>query len=376
MSMNFSLALDDLDISLIRKMNMRKNADTIDLGLGQLSLDTPRAMRDGGADSFTSDALNYSPTAGLPELKSIIAKHYNSSVNIDYKPEQVVVTSGAEHGLYCIFQAMLNHKDEVMIPELSYPAYPGIAKLFNANSIEYKLTRNFNIDIDDLISKITSKTKIILVNSPSNPTGTIICETDLKLLAERLKNINSDILLVSDEVYSELNDSSLAVSSINKFYENTVVISSLSKSASAAGLRLGWLIGPDELIKEVTKIVQYSITSVAVPSQKAALAYFNSNSNTSKVNKKLASNRRIITASFKNTPLETTTPLGAFYYFADISSYGNSRQVADRLLDKQNVLVIPGLAFGNAGDKYIRVSYGTETKVLEAGLKRIIEELL
>ncbi|MBP7018171.1 pyridoxal phosphate-dependent aminotransferase [Candidatus Saccharibacteria bacterium] len=376
MSMNFSLALDDLDISLIRKMNMRKNADTIDLGLGQLSLDTPRAMRDGGADSFTNDALNYSPTAGLPELKSIIAKHYNSSVNIDYKPEQVVVTSGAEHGLYCIFQAMLNHKDEVMIPELSYPAYPGIAKLFNANSIEYKLTRNFNIDIDDLISKITSKTKIILVNSPSNPTGTIICETDLKLLAERLKNINSDILLVSDEVYSELNDSSLAVSSINKFYENTVVISSLSKSASAAGLRLGWLIGPDELIKEVTKIVQYSITSVAVPSQKAALAYFNSNSNTSKVNKKLASNRRIITASFKNTPLETTTPLGAFYYFADISSYGNSRQVADRLLDKQNVLVIPGLAFGNAGDKYIRVSYGTETKVLEAGLKRIIEELL
>ena len=375
MSLVFSKALDDLNISIIRQMNQKKKPDTVDLGLGQLLLPSPQILRQAGADSFSSGSLGYSPTAGLPELREAIAENYNLDQSTNFNADNVVVTNGGEHALYCLAQALINPGDEILMPEISYPAYPGIAKLFGAKIVEYKLTDSFNIDSEDLSNKLSDKTKIIIINSPSNPAGAVSSPEELKRIAKLVSDQNSDIVILSDEVYSQLNYIRNKIESISKYYDNTSIISSISKQAAGAGVRIGWVIAPEEIINQVNKIVQYSVTSAAVPNQKAVLAYLNSPSNGRTILDTLATNRALVIEKFSGTSLQTAEPKGAFYYFADTSKHGKSQEVADALLKDKNVLVIPGIAFGKAGDKYIRISFGVKTEILEQGILKIVEAL-
>ena len=375
MSLGSSKALNDLQISVIRQMNQKKTADTIDLGLGQLLFSAPQSLRQAGADSFLTDNLGYGPTAGIPKLRQAIADDFNEQQKTDARHENVIITNGAEHALYSLIQAMINPGDEILIPEIGYPAYPGISKLFGAKIIEYKLDEGFGIDSDDLSSKLSSRTKIVIINSPSNPTGAVASQELLKQISSKVARQNPEILILSDEVYSSLNYYTKPISSIAKYYKNTAVISSVSKQAAGAGVRIGWLIAPEAIIEQVTKIVQYSVTSAALPNQKAVLSYLGSPRSSSAINDRLKENRQIVIETLSGTSLETTIPQGAFYYFADISKHGKSQQVADSLLDNQNLLVIPGIAFGKAGDKYMRISFGVEVEVLKSGLKNIIETL-
>lgn len=372
---DFSLNVVDATSSKIRKITDKKKVDTLDLGLGQLPYKAPQALIDAGTQTFNEGLLQYTENAGLPELREAIANERNHLFNNSYTKQNVAVTSGAEHSLYTALGTLLNPGDEVLVPELSFQAYTEITKLFGAKVIAYPLNDSYKLIPSRFPDLITQKTKVIIINSPSNPTGSVMSHNELEQLSTVLKD--TDVYIISDEVYSHLIfNGEQKAPSINSYYPKTIIVDSLSKRSAATGLRLGWLCGPEDFIQQAIKLIQYSITCASLPSQRAALAVVgNMSLLPNPYIQRLQTNKDILYKSLSGTPLVTYESDGAFYYFANISNFGKSLDISLRLLEKQNVLTIPGISFGIAGDSCIRISFATETSVLEESLKRIRTEL-
>lgn len=333
----------------------------------------PIKAQDANISAIKSGKTGYVANAGLEELRVAVAEDFSKKHGVKINEKNVIITSGSTGGLVTAFETFIESGDEVLIPEIYYPLFDRIPKLIGAKVIEYKLTENFDIDTDDLLSKITSKTKLIALNSPSNPTGQVLSGTTLQKLADETKDM-PNLFFLSDETYSTCLYENTEHISIARYTDRVVVVDGLSKRASMSGKRLGWLIGPEEIISEAIKVQQYVYVCAPTDSQYAALPILSGecdeelsefknflNKNRSKMFEEL---EKIKGISFNN-------PMGAFYCFVDISKFGNSIDVATKLIEKVNVVTVPGLGFGESGDKYLRLSFaGSEESIVE-GINRM-----
>ncbi|WP_353947813.1 pyridoxal phosphate-dependent aminotransferase [Sporolactobacillus sp. Y61] len=355
--------------------------DVIGLGAGQPDFNTPDFIIDAATKALKAGHTKYTPTAGLPELKQAIIGKLKRDQGFLYDPSQIIVGNGAKHVLYLLFQALLNPGDEVLIPAPYWVSYPEQVKLAGGVPVPIKTTQDqaFKISVDDLKKTATNKTKALILNSPSNPTGMIYRREELEPVAEYC--LKHGILIVSDEIYEKLIYNGNTFFSIAQISDevkaNTIVINGVSKSHAMTGWRIGYAAGDAKLIKAMTNVASHSTSNPASASQYAAIAAYNGPQE-SVEQMRQAFEKRLNTVYDRLIALpgiDCLKPQGAFYLFPDISKAAVScgfSSVSDwvaALLDEEKVAVVPGAGFG--APEHIRLSYATSLEKFETALDRI-----
>ncbi len=350
--------------------------DVVSLGVGEPDFVTPWHVREEGIYALEKGRTTYTSNSGLLELRQEISGYLSAQYQINYRPiDQILVTVGASEAIDLAIRAVIEPGDEVLIPEPSYVSYSPCVILAGGVPVAVPTTEktNFRLTGDDLESCITSKTKMLILPYPNNPTGAIMEVDNLKEIAHVIEKY--DLLVVSDEIYSELtyDVKHVSIASLPEMYERTLVINGFSKAFAMTGWRLGYVAGEAELISAMTKIHQYSIMCTPTISQYAAIeALRNGMDSVIAMRKEYDLRRKFVVHGFREIGFECFEPLGAFYVFPSIKKFGlSSEEFCDRLLHQERVAVVPGTAFGKCGEGFIRCSYAYSLKNLELALKRI-----
>lgn len=350
--------------------------DAISLGVGEPDFDTPWHIRDEGIYSLEKGRTFYTSNAGLKELKLEIAKYIKRTQNVEYDADQeVIVTVGGSEAIDIALRAMINPGEEVLIPQPSYVSYEPCAILADAVPviIELKAENEFRLTARELRDAITVKTKILILPFPNNPTGAIMEQKDLEEIAEVIRE--KDIFVISDEIYAELTYKGKHVSivSLPGMKERTVLINGFSKSYAMTGWRLGYACAPKEIMEQMIKIHQFAIMCAPTTSQYAAVeALRNGDEDVAQMRESYNQRRRFLMHSFQEMGLECFEPYGAFYVFPSIKEFGmTSDEFANRLLKEEKVAVVPGTAFGDCGEGFLRISYAYSLDNLKIALEKI-----
>ena len=355
--------------------------DVISLSIGEPDFQTPWHIRDEGIKSLEKGKTWYSPNRGFVELRQEIANYYERRFGIpyDYK-NQTLVTVGGSEAIDLAFRTLVQQGDEVIIPEPSFVCYEPLAVMAGGTPviIRTKNEDNFRLKAKDLEAAITPKSKLLVLPFPNNPTGAIMEREDLEEIAEVV--LKHDLLVLSDEIYSELTyggKSHVSIASLDNMYERTIVINGFSKSYAMTGWRLGYALGPAPIIAQMTKLHQYGIMSAPTTAQYAAIeALRNGDRDVCKMRDEYDMRRRLVVDGFNEMGLSCFEPLGAFYVFPCIKSTGlTSEEFCTRLIMDKHVAVVPGTAFGESGEGFVRVSYSYSLKHLKIALERIKEFL-
>ncbi len=348
----------------------------ISLGVGEPDFETPWHIREEGIYSLEKGKTIYTANSGLVELRQEISNYLNRRFNLKYDSKnQVLVTVGASEGIDLAMRAVINYGDEVLIPEPSYVSYKPCVIMAGGVPvvITTKAENQFRLTKEELEQHITEKTKAIILPYPNNPTGAIMEKEDLEAIATVLRDKN--ILIVSDEIYSELTykDTHISIATLEGMYEKTVVLNGFSKAYAMTGWRLGYACGPEEIIQAMTKIHQYAIMCAPTTSQYAAIeALKNGDDDVSDMVKSYNLRRKLLVKSFRDMGLDCFEPLGAFYVFPSIQKTGlTTEEFVVKLLNEEKVAVVPGNAFGECGEGFIRCSYAYSIDNLNEALKRI-----
>lgn len=354
--------------------------DAISLGVGEPDFDTPWHIRDEGIYSLEKGRTFYTSNAGLKELKVEIAKFLKRRYELEYDyNNEILVTIGGSEAIDIALRAMLDPGDEVLIPQPSYVSYVPCAILANGTPviIELKAENEFRLTAEELEAAITPKTKILVLPFPNNPTGAVMERKDLEAIAEVV--IKHDLFVLSDEIYSELtyveNEKHVSIASLPGMKERTIVINGFSKSHAMTGWRLGYACGPEVIIKQMLKIHQFAIMCAPTTSQYAAVeAMRNGDEDVAAMREEYNARRRYLMHRFKEMGLECFEPFGAFYVFPCIKEFGmTSDEFANALLKAKKVAVVPGTAFGDSGEGFIRISYAYSLDDLKLAIGRIEE---
>lgn len=350
--------------------------DAISLGVGEPDFETPWHIRDEGIYSLEKGRTFYTSNAGLKELKIEICNYLKRRYNLSYHYEnEVLVTVGGSEAIDIAMRAMVNPGDEVLIPQPSYVSYEPCALLTGAKPviINLKHENQFRLTAQELEEAITEKTKILVLPFPNNPTGAIMERKDLEEIAEVIKK--HDIFVISDEIYSELcyTDRHVSIANIEGMQERTILINGFSKSYAMTGWRLGYACGPKEIIEQMTKIHQFCIMCAPTTSQYAAVeALKNGDEDVQNMREAYNQRRRYLVHAFKEMGLECFEPFGAFYMFPCIKEFGmTSDEFATRFLMEEKVAVVPGTAFGDCGEGFIRISYAYSLDNLKLAIGRL-----
>lgn len=351
--------------------------DVISLGVGEPDFPTPWNIRKAGITSLERSKTRYTSNSGLEKLREEIAKYLKRKYSLSYNAkENILITVGGSEGIDACIRAIVSPGDEVIIPQPSYVCYEPIATLAGGKPviIETKAENEFRVTAEELRAKITPKTKVLIMPYPCNPTGAIMRRKDLEEIAEVLRDTN--IIVLSDEIYSELTfgeERHTSIAAIDGMWERTVVVNGFSKTFSMTGWRLGYVCGPKEIIKQITKIHQYAIMCAPTTSQYAAIeALRNCDDAVSAMLDEYDSRRRMIVKGFNDLGLTCREPKGAFYAFPCISSTGmTSDEFCEKLLYSQKVALVPGTAFGRGGEGFVRASYCYSVEHINEALKRI-----
>ena len=350
--------------------------DAISLGVGEPDFETPWHIRDEGIYSLEKGRTFYTSNAGLKELKIEICNYLKRRFDLSYHYEnEVLVTVGGSEAIDIAMRAMVNPGDEVLIPQPSYVSYEPCALLTGAKPviINLKHENQFRLTAQELEEAITDKTKILVLPFPNNPTGAIMERKDLEEIAEVIKK--HDIFVISDEIYSELcyTDQHVSIANIEGMQERTILINGFSKSYAMTGWRLGYACGPREIIEQMTKIHQYCIMCAPTTSQYAAVeALKNGDEDVQNMREAYNQRRRYLVHAFKEMGLECFEPFGAFYMFPCIKEFGmTSDEFATRFLMEEKVAVVPGTAFGDCGEGFIRISYAYSLDNLKLAIGRL-----
>ncbi len=357
--------------------------DAISLGVGEPDFDTPWHIRDEGIYSLEKGRTFYTSNAGLKELKEEIAKYLYRNYDLSYDPgHEILVTVGGSEAIDIAMRAMLDPGDEVLIPQPSYVSYLPCAVLANGTPviIELKEEDEFRLTAEELEAAITPKTKLLVLPFPNNPTGAIMEKKDLEEIAEVIEK--HDLFVLSDEIYSALTyqEEHVSIASLPGMKERTIVINGFSKSHAMTGWRLGYACGPELIIKQMLKIHQYAIMCAPTTSQYAAVdALKNGDEDVKNMREEYNGRRRYLLHRFEEMGLQCFEPYGAFYMFPCIKEFGmSSDEFATGLLRAKKVAVVPGTAFGDCGEGFLRISYAYSLDNLKEALDRIeeyIEEL-
>lgn len=371
-------------IKTIKPSGIRKFFDianemdnVISLSVGEPDFQTPWHIREEGIKSLEKGKTWYSPNKGFVELREEISKYYERRFNIFYEPQkQTLVTVGGSEAIDLAFRTLIQSGDEVIIPQPSFVCYEPLAVMAGGKPIiiDTKNEDKFRLKASDLEKAITEKSKLLVLPFPNNPTGAIMEKQDLEEIAEIVRKHN--LLVLSDEIYSELtygNRQHVSIASIDDMYERTIVINGFSKSYAMTGWRLGYALGPEPIISQMTKLHQYGIMSAPTTAQYAAIeALKNGDKDVSKMRDEYDMRRRLVVDSFNEMGLTCFEPLGAFYVFPCIKSTGlSSDDFCTRLIMEKHIAVVPGTAFGESGEGYVRVSYSYSLKHLKIALERI-----
>lgn len=349
----------------------------ISLGVGEPDFNTPWAIRQAGIQSLEEGKTWYTSNAGLMELRSEICRFVKRRYDASYKTDEVLVTVGGSEAIDMCIRAFVDPGDEVIIPEPCYVSYDPVARLCGAVpvSVQTLAENEFRLTAEQLKAAITDKTKVLILPYPNNPTGAIMHRKDLEEIAEVLRG--TDIIVLSDEIYSELcySDEHVCFSTIEGMWERTVLINGFSKSFAMTGWRMGYACGPKEIISQMTKIHQFSIMCAPTMGQHAAIeALRNCDDAIADMRDEYDQRRRLILNGFRKMGFECFEPLGAFYIFPSIKHTGmSSEEFCEKLLYTKKIAIVPGTAFGDCGEGYIRVSYSYSTQHIIEALARIEE---
>lgn len=353
--------------------------NVISLGVGEPDFLTPWHIRQKGIDYLEQGFTRYTANAGLIELRNEISNYYARKYLVKYDPKtEILVTVGGSEGIDMAIRSILEPGDEVLVVEPSFVCYKPIIEVCGgiATPIVTKAENDFKLTAQELKSAITDKTKVLVLPFPNNPTGAILTESELKELASVI--IQHDLFVISDEIYSELTytaEGHTSIASIDGMQERTVVINGFSKTYSMTGWRLGYALGPAPIIEQMTKLHQFAIMSAPTNSQHAAIdALRNGDGDIRKMRDDYDMRRRFTVDAFRKIGLDCFEPMGAFYVFPCIKSTGlSSEEFAERLIKSKRVAVVPGNAFGDSGEGYIRASYCYSIDNIKEAIRRIGE---
>ena len=358
---------------LVSEMN---DKDVISLGVGEPDFDTPWHVRDEGIYSLEKGRTFYTSNSGLKELREEICNYLDRRYQVSYDwHHETIVTVGGSEGIDIAMRAILDPGDEVLIPQPIYVSYEPCAILAGGKPviIELKAENEFRLTPEELLEHITDKTKILVLPYPNNPTGAIMERADLEKIAEIV--MEKDIFVLSDEIYSELSykGDHVTIASIPGMKERTILINGFSKAYAMTGWRLGYACGPREIIEQMTKIHQFAIMCAPTTSQYAAVeAMRNGDADVATMREAYDQRRRYLVNAFKEMGLECFEPYGAFYIFPCIKEFGmTSEEFAERFLKEEKVAVVPGTAFGDSGEGFLRISYAYSLQNLKAALARL-----
>jgi len=367
-----------------------KGIDIVNFGVGEPDFDTPGNIKEAAIKAIRDGFTKYTPVGGIDSLKEAIREKFRRDNNLDYVNEEIIVSCGAKHSLYNIGQALFSPGDEVLIPAPYWVSYPDQVLLNDAFPVflETYEADGFRVRPEVLESRISRKTKAIILNSPSNPTGLTYNRKDLEDIAEVL--LKHDLYVISDEIYEKLTYDGFGHVSIaslgNSIKAKTIVVNGLSKSYAMTGWRIGYAAGPKNIIKAMTNIQSQSTSNPTSISQKAAVEALRGPQDSIRVMlEEFDKRRRFLVGELNSlSGVSCITPTGAFYAFPNTSRiYGrsdgsrritSSQDLALYLLEKANVALVPGEAFGN--DNYIRISYATSIEEIQKGIDRIREALI
>ena len=357
--------------------------DAISLGVGEPDFDTPWHIRDEGIYALEKGKTFYTSNSGLKELREEICNYLKRKQNITYDPmKEVIVTVGGSEAIDIGLRALINPGEEVIIPQPSYVSYEPCAILAGAKPvvINLKAENEFRLTAEELKSAITENTKVLILPFPNNPTGAIMERGDLEEIAKVVKE--NDIYVMSDEIYSELTykGEHISIASIEGMKERTILINGFSKAYAMTGWRLGYACAPKEIVKQMTKIHQFAIMCAPTTSQYAAVeALKNGDDDVKTMREEYNRRRRFLMNAFREMGLDCFEPYGAFYVFPCIKEFGmTSEEFATRFLEEERVAAIPGNAFGDSGEGYLRISYAyslDNLKIAMERLKRFVERL-
>ena len=350
--------------------------DAISLGVGEPDFDTPWRIREEGIYSLERGRTFYTSNAGLKELKQEICRYLSTKINGEYDfRNEVVVTVGGSEGIDIAMRAMLDKGDEVLIPQPSYVSYLPCTVLADGVPVIIPLQRKneFKLTVEELENAVTEKTKILVLPFPNNPTGSIMTREDLEPIAKFV--VEHDLFVLSDEIYSELSykGEHISIASFPGMKERTILVNGFSKGFAMTGWRLGYACGPKKIIEQMIKIHQYAIMCAPTNSQYAAVeALRNCEGEVEEMRNAYNQRRRFLVSEFKRMKLDCFEPYGAFYIFPSIREFGmSSEEFAMKFLAEEKVAVVPGTAFGECGEGFLRISYAYSLEDLKEAIGRL-----
>ncbi len=374
-----------LAITAKAKKLKAEGKNIIGFGAGEPDFDTPGYIKDAVKDALDKGYTKYTPVSGIEELKSAIADKFLSDYNVRYEQSEIIVSCGGKHSLYNLFSALLNEGDEIIIPSPYWVSYTEIIKLSGGVPVIVDTSRNgFKFNLRMLESNLTKKTKGLIINSPSNPTGVLMDEKDIIEIANFVKK--KGLYIITDDIYEKIifDDKKFfnALMAGKSMKENTVAVNAVSKTYSMTGFRIGYTAGPKDLISAMNNIQSQSTSNPTTFAQYGALAALKGGYDFTVMMRNEFQKRRDYMMDFFDKNIKSVTPVkpdGAFYIFADISKVfgesenkiNSSTEFCDYLLDKYLVAAVPGIEFGN--DNFIRLSFAASLDVIKEGLNRIKE---
>lgn len=350
--------------------------DAISLGVGEPDFDTPWHIREEGIYALERGKTFYTSNSGLKDLRQEISNYIMRTQGVNYNPDnEIIVTVGGSEAIDIGLRAVINDGDEVIIPQPAYVSYEPCAILAGAKPviINLKAENEFRLTAKELLEAVTPNTKVLILPFPNNPTGAIMEKEDLEKIAKIC--IEKDILVMSDEIYAALTykDKHISITSIEGMKERTILINGFSKAYAMTGWRLGYACAPKELIQQMTKIHQFAIMCAPTTSQYAAVeALKNGDADVEEMRISYNQRRRFLMDSVRKMGLDCFEPFGAFYIFPCIKEFGmTSEEFATRFLQEEKVAVVPGTAFGECGEGFIRISYAYSLETLKIAFERL-----
>jgi aspartate aminotransferase len=365
-----------LEITAKAKALKAQGVDVIGFGAGEPDFDTPAHIKQALYSAVDEGFIYYTPAPGIPELRSAIVEKLKSDNRIGYSSDEVIVTPGAKQALFEAIMALLNPGDEVLIPQPHWVSYVPMTQIAGAKAVSIPLNkdRDFKLSAKDIYEYATDKTKLIILNSPSNPTGAVLDEKDLRAIADAC--IKKDLFVISDEIYEHIiyDAEHVSIGSLPEMKERTVTVNGFSKAYSMTGWRLGYAAAPQRIIKLMSNLQGHSVSNATSFVQKAGLAALKESQDcvVEMVSEFRRRRDRIVELLNEIPGVDCLMPEGAFYIFADFSRIEkNSIKLAGHLLDDAKVAVIPGVAFGETGEGFLRLSYATGMDKIDEGIERI-----
>lgn len=349
--------------------------NVISLGVGEPDFDTPWHIREEGIYSLEKGRTFYTSNAGLLPLRKEVCTYLKRRFALSYDSDEVIITVGGSEAIDIAFRTMLDPGDEVIVPEPCFVSYVPCITMAGGVPVRLALEEKdeFKLTKQKLLSAITDKTKMVVLPFPNNPTGAIMTHEELQIVADVIKE--HDLFVLSDEIYSELSyqGDHVSIAAIPGMKERSVVINGFSKSYAMTGWRLGYAVGPKEIIKQMIKVHQYLIMSAPTTSQYAAIeALRNGDEDVAKMRESYDERRRFLVKELREMGMPCFEPMGAFYVFPNISRFGmTSEEFAETLLEKEHVAVVPGSAFGTCGEGFLRISYAYSIEDLKKALVKI-----